>query len=295
MEMPHSRMFSAITRPPEPVFFDFIVQLRPHTRETVDNGSSPVTLQPSGQSTPVTLQPSGRSSGRSAKQPSGQSSGRSTKSGQPKPPTGHSDTSERSEESGQSDTIKRSEESGDSDRIKRSEESGQSGQSGQSIGQAEKSHEKRMEKRLEKTSQKTGREIAHVLRLRAAQWEDLGLWSEYVNRMILDVIFLNSGLFFLVMDELRSASIRNNLVIDNPLEIRAILSKNLDNIIKNQVYETLMEYVRSPELTIQTFFSLYITRVLEAVQPEEMAKFLTHYLHVIPVPTALKMSIATGS
>ncbi|NBV84021.1 hypothetical protein EBR57_07875 [bacterium] len=152
-----------------------------------------------------------------------------------------------------------------------------------------------MEKRLEKTSQKTGREIAHVLRLRAAQWEDLGLWTEYVNRMILDVIFLNSGLFFLVMDELRSASIRNNLVIDNPLEIRAILSRKLDAIVKNQVYETLMEYVRSPELTIQTFFSLYITRVLEAAEPDEMAKFLTHYLHVLHVPTALKITIATGS
>lgn len=292
MEMPHSRMFSAITRPPEPVFFDFIVQLRPHTRETVDNGSSPVTLQPSGQP-----------SGQSTKQPSGRSTKQSSGQTKTSAPTGHSDTIKRSEESGltgQSDTSGPSEESGHSDTSKQSDASGitntsdTSGQSGQS-GQSEKSHEKRMEKRLEKTSQKTGREIAHVLRLRAAQWEDLGLWSEYVNRMILDVIFLNSGLFFLVMDELRSASIRNNLVIDNPLEIRAILSKNLDNIIKNQVYETLMEYVRSPELTIQTFFSLYITRVLEAVQPEEMAKFLTHYLHVIPVPTALKMSIATGS
>lgn len=282
MEMAHSRMFSAITRPPEPVFFDFIVQLRPHTRETVDNGSSPVTLQPTGQPT-----------GQSIKQ----SSGRSTEQPKTSKPTGHSDTSERSEESGKSgltghsDASERSEESERSDASGPTDTSGQSAKPEQSIGQTKK----RMEKRLEKTSQKTGREIAHVLRLRAAQWEDLGLWSEYVNRMILDVIFLNSGLFFLVMDELRSASIRNNLVIDNPLEIRAILSKNLDSIIKNQVYETLMEYVRSPELTIQTFFSLYITRVLEAVQPEEMAKFLTHYLHVIPVPTALKMTIATGS
>lgn len=281
MEMPHSRMFSAITRSPEPVFFDFIVQLRPHTRETVDNGSSPVTLQPSGQ-------PSGRSTKQSSEKP------KTSK------PTEQSDTSERSEKSGHSNTSGQSEESGltaHSDTSGQSEESELTGQSGQS-GQPERSiaqAEKRMKKRLEKTSQKTGREIAHVLRLRAAQWEDLGLWSEYVNRMILDVIFLNSSLFFLVMDELRSASIRNNLVIDNPLEIRAILSKNLDSIIKNQVYETLMEYVRSPELTIQTFFSLYITRVLEAVQPEEMAKFLTHYLHVIPVPTALKMTIATGS
>lgn len=282
MEMAHSRMFSAITRPPEPVFFDFIVQLRPHTRETVDNGSSPVTLQPTGQPT-----------GQSIKQ----SSGRSTEQPKTSKPTGRSDTSERSEESkksgltGHSDASERSEESERSDASGPTDTSGQSAKPEQSIGQTKK----RMEKRLEKTSQKTGREIAHVLRLRAAQWEDLGLWSEYVNRMILDVIFLNSGLFFLVMDELRSASIRNNLVIDNPLEIRAILSKNLDSIIKNQVYETLMEYVRSPELTIQTFFSLYITRVLEAVQPEEMAKFLTHYLHVIPVPTALKMTIATGS
>lgn len=278
MEMPHSRMFSASIRPPEPVFFDFIVQLRPHTREDVDNGSSPVTLQPSKQS------------GQSTKQSTGQS-GQSETSGL----TGQSDASGLT---GQSDTSGRSEES------KRSDTSGPTGQSakpthsgptGQSIGQAEKSNEKRMEKRLEKTSQKTGREIAHVLRLRAAQWEDLGLWTEYVNRMILDVIFLNSGLFFLVMDELRSASIRNNLVIDNPLEIRAILSRKLDAIVKNQVYETLMEYVRSPELTIQTFFSLYITRVLEAAEPDEMAKFLTHYLHVLHVPTALKITIATGS
>ncbi len=282
MEMPHSRMFSAITRPPKPVFFDFIVQLRPHTRETVNNGSSPVTLQPSSQ-------PSGRSTKQSTGQPkTSKPTGLSDTSGQSEKsaPTGHSDTSKRSAKSNQSDaseitnTSEQSDTSGPPDT---------SGQSRQSIA------EKRMEKRLEKTSQKTGREIAHVLRLRAAQWEDLGLWSEYTNRMILDVIFLNSGLFFLVMDELRSASTRNNLVIDNPLEIRAILSKNLDSIIKNQVYETLMEYVRSPELTIQTFFSLYITRVLEAVQPEEMAKFLTHYLHVIAVPTALKMSIATGS
>ena len=278
MEMPHSRMFSASIRPPEPVFFDFIVQLRPHTREDVDNGSSPVTLQPSKQSGQSTKQ----STGQSGQSETSGLTGQSDASGL----TGQSDTSGRSEESKRSDT---------SEPTGQSAKPTHSGPTGQSIGQAEKSNEKRMEKRLEKTSQKTGREIAHVLRLRAAQWEDLGLWTEYVNRIILDVIFLNSGLFFLVMDELRSASIRNNLVIDNPLEIRAILSRKLDAIVKNQVYETLMEYVRSPELTIQTFFSLYITRVLEAAEPDEMAKFLTHYLHVLHVPTALKITIATGS
>ena len=273
MEMPHSRMFSAAIGSAETVFFDFIVQLRPHTRENVSNGSSSVTLHPFGQS-------------------------------------------ERMENSGQSETPKQSGNSGQFHTSKRFESSGQSGESSiqpvptkraggtrvlntkkETIGQftTMKQAEKRMEKRLEKTSRKTGREIAYVLRLRAAQWEDLGLWTEYVNRMILDVIFLNSGLFFLVMEELRSASIRNDLLVDNQLEVRAILSKRLDTIVKNQVYETLMEYVRSPELTIQTFFSLYITRVLEAVQPEEMAKFLTFYLHVLRVPTALKITIATGS